>query len=190
MATRGDNNMTAIDPRWLSSTVCDLTDVIREKRDASRLPILADALEDADCDDRELLQYLRSRDQSWIEYLDWFIEYWQTKYGRGAEADDVLNWMSRWSRDGIDRAIEQIKCMAAAIGGPGYYDDESLIQEPMSFVELMNAAADNVRTGESMFMGANMNYEDFFHSEEFWNSYELLTGETVSQRGWFFRCAC
>jgi hypothetical protein len=186
--------MTAIDPRWLTSTVCDLTDAVRDERDAFRLPILADALMDAGCDDEELTNYLRRQDREWIEYLDWFLGYWQTKYERQAAADDVLNWMSRWSRDGIDRAIEQMKSMAAAIGGPGYYDDESLMQEPMSFAELMNAAAEYVRTGEYRYMGANMNYQDFFwpekNSEEFWNNYELLTGETVSQRESFFRCAC
>lgn len=194
MATRGDKNMMAIDPRWLTSTVCDLTQATRDARDVSRLPILADALMDAGCDDEQLIHYLRSQDQTWLEHLDWFLGYWQTKYERQAEADDVLNWMSRWSRDGIDRAIEQVKNMAADIGGPGYYDDESLIQEPMSFADLMNGAADYVRTGESMHMGANMNYEEFFYpeknSEEFWANYELLTGETVSKRYSFFSCAC
>lgn len=184
--------MMAIEPRWLTSTVCDLADAIRNERDAARLPILADALLDAGCDDDELIRYLQSQDQAWLESLDWFLGYWQTKHEREAGADDILNWMSRWSRDGIDRAIEQVTKLAEAIGGPGYYDDESLIQEPMSFADLMNGAAEHVRTGEAMHMGANMNYEDFFwpKSEEFWSNYELLTGETVSDRESFFRCAC
>lgn len=184
--------MTAIDPRWLSSTVCDLTDAIRELRDAARLPILADALMDAGCDDEQLIQFLQSRNSTWTQYLDWFLGYWQSKYDRQAEADDILNWMSRWSGDGIDRAIAQITSMAEAIGGPAYYDDESLIKEPMTFADLMNGAAEHVRTGEAMSMGANMDYEDFFwpKAEEFWSNYELLTGETVTQRESFFRCAC
>lgn len=182
--------MMAIDPRWLTSTVCDLTNAICEDRNAASLPILADALMDAGCDDEELIRYLQSRNTEWNEYLDWFTQYWQTKYGRAAGADDILNWMSRWCRDGIDRAIKQIRAMAEVIGGPGYYDDESLIQEPMSFAEFMNGAADYVRTGEAMHMGANMNYEDSFDSKEFWSNYELLTGETVTERNSFFRCAC
>jgi hypothetical protein len=48
-----------IDPRWLTSTVVDLARLIYEERCFERLPILADALMDAGCDDDELLNHCR-----------------------------------------------------------------------------------------------------------------------------------
>jgi hypothetical protein len=45
--------MMEIDPRWLTSNVCALAEAIRDERDVQRLPILADALMDAGCDDEE-----------------------------------------------------------------------------------------------------------------------------------------
>jgi hypothetical protein len=49
----------APDPRWLTSTVVDLAKVIYEERAFDRLPILADALMDAGCDEDELLKHCR-----------------------------------------------------------------------------------------------------------------------------------
>ena len=48
-----------IDPRWGTSTVTSLAQAIYEDRAYDRLPILADALEEASCDDADLLAHLR-----------------------------------------------------------------------------------------------------------------------------------
>jgi hypothetical protein len=45
----------AFDPRWLTSTVIDLARAAYEGRAWERLPILADALMDAGCDDEQVL---------------------------------------------------------------------------------------------------------------------------------------
>jgi len=50
----------AADPRWLTSTVLCLARTIYEDRAYDRLPILADALEDAACDEPALLEHCRS----------------------------------------------------------------------------------------------------------------------------------
>jgi hypothetical protein len=47
----------AIDPRWLSSTVLDLARTIDAEKCYERMPILADALMDAGCDDEALLNH-------------------------------------------------------------------------------------------------------------------------------------
>lgn len=47
------------DPRWLTSTAVGLARAIYEERAFDRLPILADALEDAGCDNPDLLAHLR-----------------------------------------------------------------------------------------------------------------------------------
>lgn len=44
-----------VDPRWLSSTVIDLAQLMQAEQDFSRLPILGDALMDAGCDCGPLL---------------------------------------------------------------------------------------------------------------------------------------
>jgi hypothetical protein len=49
----------AIDPRWLTSNVIDLSRVIYDERAFERLPILADALMDAGCDDERILRHFR-----------------------------------------------------------------------------------------------------------------------------------
>jgi hypothetical protein len=49
-----------IDPAWLTVSVRNLARAIYDERGFDRLPILADALEDAGCDDAELLTHCRS----------------------------------------------------------------------------------------------------------------------------------
>jgi hypothetical protein len=51
---------TAVDPRWLTSTVVALARGAYEDRAFERLPILADALEEAGCDHQGLLEHCRS----------------------------------------------------------------------------------------------------------------------------------
>jgi hypothetical protein len=50
----------AIDPAWRTSTVVGLATAIYAERAFDRLPILADALEDAGCDQLDLLAHCRS----------------------------------------------------------------------------------------------------------------------------------
>jgi hypothetical protein len=49
----------SVDPRWLTSTVVTLAEGIYQERAFDRLPILADALQDAGCEDTELLGHCR-----------------------------------------------------------------------------------------------------------------------------------
>jgi hypothetical protein len=49
----------AADPRWLTSTVRGLANAIYAERTFDRLPILADALEDAGCDQPDVLAHCR-----------------------------------------------------------------------------------------------------------------------------------
>jgi hypothetical protein len=47
------------DPRWRTETVVALATGIEAERAFDRMPILADALEDAGCDERHMLDHLR-----------------------------------------------------------------------------------------------------------------------------------
>jgi hypothetical protein len=46
-----------IDPRWFTSTVVDLANAIYDERAFDRMPILADALMDAGCDNDEIIAH-------------------------------------------------------------------------------------------------------------------------------------
>jgi hypothetical protein len=49
----------AVDPRWRTSTVLALADGIYADRAFDRMPILADALEEAGCDSADVLAHCR-----------------------------------------------------------------------------------------------------------------------------------
>ncbi|HEV3436425.1 MAG TPA: hypothetical protein VG122_03635 [Gemmata sp.] len=48
-----------IDPSWLTSTVVSLASQMYDSRDFSAMPILADALQDAGCDNEDVLNHCR-----------------------------------------------------------------------------------------------------------------------------------
>jgi hypothetical protein len=50
----------ALNPAWLTSTVKKPAQSIYDDRAFDRLPILADALEDAGCDNQDVLSHCRS----------------------------------------------------------------------------------------------------------------------------------
>src|SRR5205085_3644339 len=50
---------TALDPIWRTSTVLGIARQMYESRDFSAMPILADALQDADCENDEVLRHCR-----------------------------------------------------------------------------------------------------------------------------------
>ncbi len=49
-----------LDPRWLTSTVVDLAQAIYDERAFDRMPILADALTDARCNNEDIIVHCRS----------------------------------------------------------------------------------------------------------------------------------
>jgi len=48
-----------VDPRWLTETAVEIARGICDDRAFERLPILADALQDAGCEDAEVLSHCR-----------------------------------------------------------------------------------------------------------------------------------
>lgn len=70
--------VTPIDPDWLAwdaGTVRAIAQGVYEERAFDRLPILADALQDAGCDEEEVLAHLRSSQEHYLGCwaLDWVL---------------------------------------------------------------------------------------------------------------------
>jgi hypothetical protein len=57
---------TPADPNWLNSTVVGLARQMYESREFSAMPILADALQDAGCDNRDILDHCRDPKQTHV----------------------------------------------------------------------------------------------------------------------------
>ncbi len=53
------------DFKWRTSDTIHLANWILDKKDFSLMPILADALQDADCNNDELLENMRNPDFKW-----------------------------------------------------------------------------------------------------------------------------
>lgn len=58
-------------PSWRTETAVSLARGIYEERAFDRMPILADALEEAGCDNAEVLNHLRSTDDGEFTRADW-----------------------------------------------------------------------------------------------------------------------
>jgi hypothetical protein len=56
---------------------------------------------------------------------------------------------------------------------------------------LMEGAKEYAERGEYLHMGDNEEYSNHYDKmEEFWEKYELVTGQTVTNKNSFFTCSC
>lgn len=171
-----------IDPKWRTSTVVELCQSMRETGDYSALPILAGALQDADCDDAGMLATMRSGllPSASCERLVAIVMSADTRY-----------------------AVEVIERYAAEIGAPRYYGDYSdgdevteIEKAAINYESLMAGAREYVEDierdgyGEYIHMGVNENYKGM-RMKDFWEAFQLVTGKTVrDDDASFFSCSC
>ena len=160
-------------PEWRTSTVVQLCQSMRETQDYSALPILADALEDAGCDDEKMLGELRGR-------LDEIESQRQTAIIYSDESAE---------------AVKVIENFCDEIGGRGYeVDDGYACEESMGYADMMKAASRWANDGEYVHLGTNESYKGM-NFDAFWDSYELITGKPTQFDEWagrhgFFSCGC
>ena len=165
-------------PEWRTGDVVALCEQMRKSQDYSACPILADALEDAGCDDAARLALLRS-----------FTGTPSLRQRLVAEAYS----------DESTAAVAWVEDFAAALGGYDDPDDDEGKIQRLSYFDLMDCAGTWLAHGAVM-----TNYRDHpywsmhlrdhldDHLAEFWNNYELVTGRVVDPeyRETFFECSC
>ncbi len=159
-------SIPTIKPEWRTSTVVSLCVSMREQQDYSAMPILADALQDADCDDAKLLEFLRAGDAGKID------------------AERAVACVM--SQDGCV-AVQWMDDYAGAIGG-GHFSDYNSRQ--MTYEILIDGARRYIDSGERVLGGSELEGE--IVPDSFWNYYEAITGRMVYHhyRQSFFSCSC
>lgn len=158
--------LPAIKPEWRTATVTGLCLSMRQEQDFSALPILADALQDAGCDDDELLARLRGGTAD--------------RFASGALVAAVLS-------DETADAVRWIEEFAAAHDGSMYSDRHS---KTYTYAVMIDAAEAWVESRHHLVGGTELEGESV--PDEFWERYQLATGKSVPEehRGSFFSCSC
>lgn len=156
-----------INPKWRTDTVVGICVQMRELQDFSAMPILADALQDADCDNETLLSDLRMGPTDYI-------------------TDATL--ISLILTDEAIEAIQWIQQRAIDLGPKQYYDESR--GESFDYLGIMREAHECVNSEwHCVNMGTNEDYKDM-DWEPFWEKYALITGVPNPDKGSFFSCAC
>ena len=156
-----------MNPPWRTQTVIELCQAMRQTRDYSALPILADALQEADYPDEKLLDQLRAGPVD----ID-------------AERFVALIYSTRTAE-----SVAWIERFATELGSPEHYGEP--IGPAMSYATLMEAARRFVEVDERMDMGTNETFRDLYDKfPEFWKHYETVTGIRTPSDTSFFGCSC
>jgi hypothetical protein len=157
---------------WRTTTVVALCEAMRQTRDYSGAPILADALEDSEYPDGEVLRQLRSELEAWqAERLVALIYSDKT-----AEAVNRVEEIAMWLGPGAMLNLGEL--------------DSSLA---MDYRRLLAAAHDWVDHKGGVYQWGGDRWEESFPSraEEFWDNYHIITGRRPSdERESFFVCTC
>jgi hypothetical protein len=149
--------------QWRTSTVIGICRRLRETADYSALPILADALQDAGCDDEVELARLRSEITVTAgQRLVCLVH--------GGEPAAAVRWIE-------DMATKFLT--------------EYRHPHPYTYDEIVDAAEKYLTTGDTDYL-PSIHYSMAFDEElskRFWDNYETITGTTVDgSRRLVFTC--
>jgi hypothetical protein len=152
---------------WRTQTVIALCQAMRQERNYSALPILADALQDADYPDESLLDQLRSGPRE----ID-------------AERLVALIYSAKTAE-----SVAWIEGFAAELGSPEQWGEP--VGPAMTYSTLMEAASNFVEHDSRVDMGTNDNFQYMYEEfPEFWRHYETVTGKKPASATSFFACSC
>lgn len=154
-----------INPDWRTDTVVGLCHAVRQTQDFSALPILADALQDAGCEDGDLLRELRGP---------------TPPYFRSARLVALV------LSDATAESLRWLEAVADEF-------PESLYGDTIDYDSLMAAAKDHIETGEYLTEHGSQGWQDVLYGreKEFWRHYQAVTGARVpNDKASFFSCSC
>jgi hypothetical protein len=177
-----------ITPEWRTPTVVELCQSMREARDYSALPILADALQDAGCGDDELLKQLRGGS----------LERWQAErlvaLIYSAESAAAVRWLEQFVRDINYDEYDDYKYNEET-GEETYTNRRQSDADPHSYSYVIDQGREGAG-GRGMFFGSDAGADYFRESEEnvreFFRNWSLATGEAMPDDlgDLSVRCAC
>lgn len=164
-------------PEWRTDTVVAICKTIRQDQDFSACPILADALEDAGCDDPELLTNLRQPSGDYV-------------------TDSCL--VAAVLSPDANAAVLAITALADELGDNYSGGYGGLEHQPMNFLVLMEAALDSLEGGYGIIQYGSESWRNSMTKdryEEFWKNFETLTGrKPKGDADWwdthFIGCSC
>ena len=146
--------------------VIALCQAMRQERDFSALPILADALQDADYPDETMLEQLRS----------------------GPGAIDAERLVALIYSSKTAQSVAWVEGFAVELGSPVRWGEPR--GPPMTYATLMEAAKNFVQDDSRMDMGTNDNFQHLYEKfPEFWMHYETVTGTKPKSATAFFGCS-
>jgi hypothetical protein len=157
-----------MNPQWRTPTVSALCRRMLVTRDFDVLPILADALEEAGCDDRQLLDLCRSA----------AVEPVASERSVNLIYSDETAAAVRW----LERFAHQV----------GYESDPPMY----TYADIVRVGHAAVREGAYCWgtdEGADFFRDSDENRREFFRNWSLVTGVAVSedaQQGIIFSCAC
>jgi hypothetical protein len=158
---------------WRTETVVALCQAMRETRDYSATPILADALEEAGYGDEKVLSQLRG----------------SLSHG---EAERLVALIYS---DKTAEAVKRLEEIAAWLGPGSIYELGEGYGEkiPMDYKRLMDAAGRWIESEDSTTQHGWESWRDSFPSRarEFWEQYQIITGrKPPDDTASFFHCSC
>lgn len=166
-------------PEWRTSTVVALCRRMLDARVYDALPVLADALQDAGCDDDQLLAACQDPDPTPI-MAERLVNLVYSEETAGA-----VRWLEQFVRD---------------INYPDYKDEGDEVgtpsdTDPHTYEYVIQAGHQGVGEG-AMYFGSDAGAEFFYDPDnrrEFFRNWSLVTGVAVpeaTQEGISFSCAC
>ena len=157
---------------WRTTTVVALCEAMRQSRDYSAAPILADALQDAEYGDENVLKQLRGC----------------LSHGQAERLVALIY------SDKTAEAVKRIEEIAAWLGpGAMLGDGELDTSTPMDYQRLLKAAHNWVDGADGVYQYQDNQWQVSFPSRatEFWESYHIITGRKPSDDTQsFFVCSC
>ena len=167
--------MNDINPAWRTTTVQQLCQTIRASQDYGLLPILADALQDAGCDDQVLLGQFRSA---------------------ALDAIDAARLVALVFSDETAASVRWVERQAAVLPPDGA--DGEGAQPDYRFV--MEAAREYAEHQEYTTQHGGIAWQYDFPAAAFWDHYVNIVGREPAWgksrwggehgRGRFFSCSC